>query len=54
MVAARDLPPRTFLRRDGESAQPAGADDMRKIRFTEAQIIGMFKGTWLGDVSTCP
>lgn len=41
--AACDLPPRTFPRRDVASAQPEEADDMRKSRFTEAQIIGMLK-----------
>ncbi|MBU2358585.1 MAG: hypothetical protein KKB02_06605, partial [Alphaproteobacteria bacterium] len=38
-----DLPPRNFPRSDVESAQPEGADEMRKSRFTEAQIIGMIK-----------
>ena len=34
---------RKFPHDDVESAQPEGADDMRKSRFTEAQIIGMIK-----------
>ncbi len=35
--------PRKFPRSDVDSAQPEGADDVRKSRFTEAQIIGMIK-----------
>jgi putative transposase len=35
--------PLKFPQSDAESAQPEGADDMRKSRFTEAQIIGMIK-----------
>ena len=38
-----DLPPRKFRQSDVESVQPEGADEMRKSRFTEAQIIGMIK-----------
>jgi putative transposase len=35
--------PRTFPQSDVDSAQPEGADEVRKNRFTEAQIIGMTK-----------
>lgn len=31
-----------------ESAQPEGADDLRRSRFTEAQIIGRIKGQEAG------
>ena len=37
------MPARKFPRCDVGSAQPEGADDRRKSRFTEAQIIGMRK-----------
>jgi hypothetical protein len=39
-----DLPPHwKFPRHDLESAQPEGADEMRKSRFTDAQFIAMIK-----------